>query len=515
MSISFIDNELPSNYADRLGLYYSTLVDKDHKKNNGQFFTPREVAIHMGEMSEFTGKTVNILDPGCGIGILSCSLIEYLVKNTPISKIDLTLYETDSLILPYTELCITYLSKWLENQNVKFTYTIEGNDFILSNYMYLSADSNLFNNTKFDIIVSNPPYFKLSIDDPRTTAAKIIINGQPNIYSIFMAIAAKLLRIGGHLIFITPRSYASGGYFKRFREFFFNIVDIEKIHLFVSRKDAFNRDKVLQETVIICGKRVNKNNPNNAVNITSSNGISDLINFTTKTFRQDVLIDMESSEKVLYIPSSNLEETILNTIKSWDGTLGKYNIQISTGPVVSFRALDFIMNSFDESCSLAPLFWLQNVKQMILEWPLLKFDKGQYIKIQPESKSILIPNKNYILLRRFSTKDDKSRLIAAPYFSNFLKSEFIGVENKLNYIYRKGGQLLRNEVVGLSAILNSQLFNNYFQIFNGNVNVSATELREMKFPALHEIKWFGDEIIKNNNYSIEYINSVINEYYKL
>ena len=31
------------------------------------------------------------------------------------------------------------------------------------------------------------------------------------------------------------------------------------MHLFVSRKDTFNRDKVLQETVIIKGKRKEKN----------------------------------------------------------------------------------------------------------------------------------------------------------------------------------------------------------------------------------------------------------------
>ena len=112
---------------------------------------------------------------------------------------------------------------------------------------------------------------------------------------------------------------------------------------------------------------------------------------------------------------------------------------------------------------------------MILEWPVSKPEKGQYIRIVNESKSVLIPNKNYIFLRRFSSKDDKSRLIAAPYFCNFIKSEYIGVENKVNYIYRPKGHLDRNEIVGLCALLNSTLFDLFFRIFNGNVNVSATE----------------------------------------
>ena len=152
---------------------------------------------------------------------------------------------------------------------------------------------------------------------------------------------------------------------------------------------------------------------------------------------------------------------------------------------------------------------------MILEWPKQFKGKGQFIRIENRSKSLLIPNKNYILLRRFSTKDDKSRLIAAPYFCNYVKSEFIGVENKVNYLYRKNGHLDRTEVVGLCALLNSELFDTYFQIFNGNVNVSATELREMKFPPLQDIKEIGNQIIISNDYSMNNVNSIVSELFEL
>jgi adenine-specific DNA-methyltransferase len=152
---------------------------------------------------------------------------------------------------------------------------------------------------------------------------------------------------------------------------------------------------------------------------------------------------------------------------------------------------------------------------MILEWPKQYKDKGQFIRIEKDSKSLLIPNKNYIFLRRFSTKDDKSRLIAAPYFCNDVSSDFIGVENKVNYIYRKNGHLDRSEVVGLCALLNAELFDTYFQIFNGNVNVSATELREMKLPPLHQIKEIGNQIINSNNYTMTNVNHVVNELFEL
>ncbi|WP_143822480.1 MULTISPECIES: hypothetical protein [unclassified Muribaculum] len=126
-----------------------------------------------------------------------------------------------------------------------------------------------------------------------------------------------------------------------------------------------------------------------------------------------------------------------------------------------------------------------------------------------------MPNKNYILLRRFSSKDDDSRLIAAPYFGNMSKYELIGIENKLNYMHRPGGRLKRDEVMGISALLNSNIFDTYFRTFNGNTNVSATELKIMPMPDIGTIQEIGRKIILNNDYSIDYINKILIEYFNI
>jgi adenine-specific DNA-methyltransferase len=514
-----ITNELPSLFADRLGVSYAKSVNQEHKKTNGQFFTPVEIAGLMGAFTENSSDIIRILDPGCGTAILTCALLEVLAdKNKNLEKIDLVVYETDSELIQYTRQSLDYLQRWLEQQKISFHYSLYSNDFILENADCLTYNGNLFSTTTepFDIIISNPPYFKLPIDDTRAIAAKEVVNGHPNIYAIFMAIAARLLKENGELIFITPRSYASGSYFKLFREYFFKIIEIDNVHLFVSRKDTFNRDKVLQETVILKGTRKSKTNPNHNVVVSSSQGLKDIATPEIKSFKQIELIDLSSNEKILYLPTNDFDESIQTVFKKWSGNLNKYNIQISTGPVVAFRSRAYIQENYENgTVLLAPLFWLHNVKQMILEWPILKSEKGQYVRIQNESKAILIPNKNYILLRRFSTKDDKSRLIAAPYFCNFIKSDYIGVENKVNYIYRPKGHLDRNEVVGLCALLNSALFDSYFRIFNGNVNVSATELREMPLPPLEIIKEIGDNIILSNDFSVENTNRIVIEEFEL
>lgn len=504
--------ELPSHFADRLGIKYAKLVVAKHKKENGQFFTPLSIAQLMASYCSVQLDVLRILDPGCGTGVLSCSLIEFLSsKNSPITKVELIAYETDLKLKPIIESVFIYLKEWLLSKNIELFFEIRSVDFILD----FANIKQVTNEKGFDIIISNPPYFKLSKDDARVIATKDIVSGQTNIYSLFMAVASKMLNENGELLFITPRSFASGNYFRSFRALFFSQVQLDKIHLFNSRKDTFSRDSVLQETVIIKAIKKDIDFSHNVV-VSSSIGISDIAIPNIKSFSFTDLIDLDSKEKILHLPINDKEEYILSLVSSWKDTLSDFNIQISTGPVVSFRSLDFIQDFYSNgTVFLTPLFWLHNVNKMSLEWPVSSKNKGQYIKIEKESLTRLIPNKNYILLRRFSTKDDKSRLIAAPYFCNYFKADYIGVENKVNYIYRKNGHLERSEVAGLCALLNSSLFDAYFQIFNGNVNVSATELREMRFPPLAEIKEVGNQIILSNDFSMDNVNRIVNTIFSM
>ena len=70
------------------------------------------------------------------------------------------------------------------------------------------------------------------------------------IYTLFLhlwdcLIYAKM----GEMVYIIPRSWTSGAYFKRFREYFLTEGKLEHIHLFVSRNKVFDKESVLQETI--------------------------------------------------------------------------------------------------------------------------------------------------------------------------------------------------------------------------------------------------------------------------
>lgn len=503
-------SERPSEYADRLGIEYTSKVTSNHKKELGQYFTPLPVADFMAAFYKSSKEKLRILDPGCGIGILSISLIENIVDNNKrIKTIELVAFETDINVLPIAEECLIYLSSWLKVKGIEFTYFLCKNDFILHNSNVLNNQINP--NESYDVVIANPPYFKLPKNDERAIAAKSVIYGQSNIYSIFLLIAAKLLSEKGQLIFITPRSFCSGSYFRLFRELFLSIVDLNKIHLFKSRKDAFKRDNVLQENIIIVANKKNiskistsKNSSakKNTVIISYSNGMEDLNKNSFKEYPINELINLKSYQKIIHLPSSDTDEQIIKIFKKWKGSLSSYDLEISTGRVVDFRSEEFITST--KSKSSVPLIWLHNVESMKLSWPLNKGYKGklkeQYIINNKLSLSRLVPNKNYVLLRRFSAKDDNRRLIAAPYFRNSNPNlPMLGIENHLNYIYHKSFELEEKEAIGISALLNSRLFDIYFRTFNGNINVSATELRDFPLPDFNLIKILGQKIIEKTN----------------
>lgn len=518
IGIKPLANELPSHFADRVGQVYAKSVTTQHKKDNGQFFTPTEIAHFMAALVKQTQGKLKILDPGCGTAILSSSLIETLAKRSDsLKEIELVVYETDKDILPYTQTTLDYLGKWLKKNKIKFKATLDTNDFVLENKECFEQSATLFfepKNAIYDIVISNPPYFKIPKEDKRASVAKSIVWGQPNIYSIFMMVAAKLLKNGGELIFITPRSFASGNYFRAFREAFFQEIEIKQIHLFGSRTDTFDRDDVLQEILILKGEKQTLNGHLPSIIVTHSNGVRDIENYTEKIYKTSELIDFNSKEKIIHLPTNEAEDKVIKLFKSWTGSLNQYDIQISTGPVVSFRATQYLHERYSNgTIFLVPFYQLINTAKMQFEWPVAKKNKPQYIELREETKSLLLPNKNYVFLRRFSAKDDKSRLVATPYFIDITQTEYIGVENHLNYIYRPKGHLERNEILGLAALLNSNLFDTYFRTFNGNINVSATELREMSLPPLAEIKKIGDELMVANNFSEEYASSVVAEFY--
>lgn len=486
--------ETPVSYADRLGHAYSLESEGTNRKAIfGQYLTPPEVAVFMAELPNPDPRTpLRALDPGAGGGILSCALIQTLAtRATRPSSVHLVAYESDAAIIPSLRAALEYAEAWAGERSLVVTFETRADDFVLREAPALTRADATGGGGDYGLAISNPPYLKVAKDDPRAQAAASVVHGQPNIYAFFMAISGALLAPKGDFVFITPRSFASGPYFRLFRERFFKRMRPEAVHVFGSRKDAFHRDEVLQENVVLHAQRTDGWLSSGAgeARVSHSAGTADLTERSKRSVPLARIVDTRNKGYVFRVPLTEEDDRVLDLVDSWPGRLEAYGWHISTGPVVPFRT-DAITDEGKVPRTHAPLFWMQNVRGMRAEWPT-KTHKAQYIRLEAGSKNALVPNRNYVLLRRFSAKEESRRLVAAPLLASEIPGPLVGLENHLNYIHKPSGTLTEHEALGLAAILSSHLLDVYFRISNGNTQVSATELRAMPLPPRAEIERVG------------------------
>ncbi|PNK02806.1 adenine methyltransferase, partial [Cylindrospermopsis raciborskii S14] len=119
--------------------------------------------------------------------------------------------------------------------------------------------------------------------------------------------------------------------------------------------------------------------------------------------------------------------------------------------------------------------------------------KPQALIHVPETASLLVPNGNYVLIKRFSSKEEKKRVVSVVYEADRFDVDWVGFENHLNYFHRNGKGLDINLAKGLSLYLNSSLVDSFFRLFNGHTQINATDLRNLKYPTLEQLLFLGKQ----------------------
>jgi adenine-specific DNA-methyltransferase len=269
------------------------------------------------------------------------------------------------------------------------------------------------------------------------------------------------------------------------RRHLLHFLHIDALHLFESRQAHFYEDTILQEAVIAWATA----QPLRAGEIafSTSQGVLDLRDAelfaipTTEVIAND-------DQMTIAIPVAAGANHAGNDFEEWHDTLATLGLKVSTGPVVPFRSKEFILESFARGA--VPLLWMQHVKHTGIRWPIQK--KREHILSTAASAWMLLRNTNYVVMRRFSPKEDIRRVTAAPYLAGSLPGEFIGLENHLNYIHRPGGELTRSETIGLAAFLNSTVVDAHFRAVSGSTQVNATELRKLRLPSLESLVAIGN-----------------------
>lgn len=483
---------------------YLDLMPKSQRKKIGQFFTSKETAKYMAEMFDLAliPEHVSICDPGAGTGLLSAAIVDHLNKCKIVKTINLTCYETDPEV---QELLANNLNLIKSLSKIPVDFEIITESYLLSQQHDFNDD--LFSSCKqkkYDLIISNPPYMKISRDDPAANAMSVVVHGAPNLYFLFASMSLFNLKPDAEMVYIIPRSWTSGAYFSRFRDYLLKDGKLKHIHLFVSRAKVFSEETVLQETMIIKVKKTSEV-PNQII-ITSSKSNNDFDNVSSFCVPyEDVVV---GKDKYVFLPTNSEDMDVIRNVHRYSNTLPEEGFKMRTGIVVDFRQREELRDRPGDH--VVPLFYSQHIREgKVNHNPSGK----EYEWIIDEKPSLLQKNKNYVFCKRFTAKEEKRRLQCGVYIaSDFADYIVIGTQNKINYIDSiDGSDMDLPTIYGLFALFNTTLYDMYYRILNGSTQVNSTEVNSIPVPPIRLIKEIGKALLGTGDLTTDNCDRIVME----
>ena len=461
----------------------SKTIDLKRKSQLGQFFTPAEIARFMaGLFVKRTAGDCRLLDAGAGIGSLSAAFLErWASGGFDFQRVDVDAFEIDNSLHSYLA---RTLDKYKEYLNVGLT--LRRDDFINTAVSSLSGGLFVEVVPKYTHAILNPPYKKIRNDSLYRSALRRVGIETVNLYSAFVALALSLLEEHGQLVAIIPRSFCNGPYYRRFREYILKCAAIRRMHLFASRDRAFKEDEVLQENVIIMLEKGARQS-NITVTTSTDGSFSDM---ETNDYPIDSIVMPDDPEHFIHVPTSPERGTIkrLDLIRC---TLESLGINVSTGPVVDFRLKEHLRDMPEEGT--IPLLYPGHFNGLNINWPRLELKKPNAIHRNIETEKWLYPNGFYCVVRRFSSKEEKRRIVASVVRpDDFPGVKVLGFENHLNVFHRNKDGLPEALAHGLAVFLSTTAVDENFRRFNGHTQVNATDLRCIKYPSRANLIALGE-----------------------
>ncbi len=197
------------------------------------------------------------------------------------------------------------------------------------------------------------------------------------------------------------------------------------------------------------------------------------------------VISPHDPQSCIRIVSDEGDQQIAKRMSTLPATLEDLGIEVSTGRVVDFRVEALLRLHAEEGT--VPLLYPAHISSGEVVWPSQEVRKPGALVVTDQSRDLLVPNEPYVLVRRFSSKEEKRRVVAVLYEPQALPASHVAFENHLNYFHQHGRGLDPMVAKGLTAFLNSTFVDMYFRLFNGHTQVNATDLRHMRYPTRRQL----------------------------
>ena len=479
-------------------IYKVFFENKDIKniKEKSHFFTPPEISQKIVEdlknlNNKFEKESIKILDPSCGLGILTITLIKKIIELNVYNKakIEIDMIDIDkSCVEKCKEVMRDYLKRNNLNESIEINYIVE-------DYLNYEIDK------KYDFIIQNPPFKKIIKEEKIKYNKDLMkyINGQANIYHLFIVKSLKLLNEKGILFTISPKNFLSGKYTERLREFLFDNYSLTRLHLFDERKKFFKN--IIQE---ICITQI-ENRKHKNIKI-SCNG--------SKPFEVErEILFLKSRNNILLSPRNKKESSYIQEISKVFEQNDVFSLH--PGKIVQFRVDKKYLSSekFDKGKNQIPLLVPKHLKNGKIEYTKLDKRKNKSISIfnNEKTKKLFLKNERHIILNKNSGKEEKKLIKPIIYDKNF-NTEYIALDNNLAYIEFLENNINDSIFYGVFCILNSKQFDTYYRMINGSHTINSYEFQNLLFPKKEILEKIGMEYLKIKENNVEICSEIFEKY---
>ncbi|MFN4805411.1 MAG: Eco57I restriction-modification methylase domain-containing protein [Akkermansiaceae bacterium] len=498
--------------ADSIGWEVCGQKTRLDRSEAGQFFTPAPIAHFLAAW--FSEKSLNqsaihVLDPGAGGGVLTAAVVERITDLQAngalplLEEVTLEAWEMDEAFIPALRKSLSSCAFALQKIGIQVTVHLQHESYVEGATKVL--ETGLFGECHKPSVthaILNPPYRKIATRSRERVLLKSIGMEASNLYASFVWLALRQLADKGELAAITPRSFCNGPYFREFRKDLLEKSRFQQVHLFDSRSDAFGRDEVLQENILFHLSRGGAKRDKIKVSTGS------LVSPVVATIPMERFVRQDDPDKVIHIATETDADKVRDFVQSLPCKLEHLGLEVSTGPVVDFRLKDSLSQRLRKND--VPMIYPHCIKSGRVHPPLS--DAADYgdarigkkpvaITINDETHRWLIPNSRFVLIKRFSSKEEKRRLVAGVLNPSDFSHELIAIENHLNFFHRKRAGLSVALAKGLSRFLNSSVADRYFRQFNGHTQVNASDLRAFRYPDVSTLESLGKASIDDSNQS--------------
>lgn len=460
---------------------YACLMPRLRRNRQALFFTPPSLSTRLIRSLRRQGTrftTARFVDPSCGgsaflvplaveiarelsfAGWRSGRIVTHVERHVAGFELDPVLCELSRIFLNMALYDHVRQARRLLKPNI-----IQG-DALASALPYAGS---------YDVVISNPPYRKLTASEftrlPKTY--RHLAQGQLNLYTLFIDVSLRLTAPSGRLGLITPAGFFGGRSFRALRAMLRREATVTQVDFIEPRTGAFLN--VEQETALtlLCKDA----NQNTRTTVFVTNDARDFISLGSFPAPAEPTAPW-------VLPRSEQDLKAVHAFASPRWCLEDYGYEPKTGSLVPHRMPMPRLTSRGRKRAVFPLIWATQIgKDGVHHFQPRRGSHAEiYVDVSTDGAKSILKTPS-VALQRTSSKDQSRRVRCAPIRQAFVAKHggYMG-ENHVSFLVPLVGKRQLVSVEVLAKIMNSTPVDRVFRCLSGTATVSAYELKAMPLP---------------------------------